>query len=104
MFSNLNSSPQLLPNWLLLIGDSGLNLMLSHSNNVTTILSLFPLMFQKGAVITVKLKFRLAFPQEVDLGLVDVSGEAMLVGIVTAILAIPVNFPIIMVFRRTRVS
>ncbi|XP_022082101.1 polycystic kidney disease protein 1-like 1 [Acanthaster planci] len=40
--------------------------------------------------------------EEVDLGLIDVSGEAMLVGIVTAILAIPVNFPIIMVFRRAR--
>ncbi|XP_038044344.1 polycystic kidney disease protein 1-like 1 isoform X2 [Patiria miniata] len=40
--------------------------------------------------------------EEVDLGLIDVSAENMLVGIVTAILAIPVNFPVIMVFRRTR--
>ncbi|XP_033639226.1 uncharacterized protein LOC117299811 [Asterias rubens] len=40
--------------------------------------------------------------EEVELGLIDVSGEAMLVGIVTALLAIPINFPVIMVFRRTR--
>ncbi|XP_033108148.1 polycystic kidney disease 1-related protein-like isoform X2 [Anneissia japonica] len=46
--------------------------------------------------------YQLLDKEEVDLGLIDVSGEAVLVGIVTALIAIPINFPIIMFFRRIR--
>ncbi|XP_063964557.1 polycystin-1-like protein 1 [Lytechinus pictus] len=37
-----------------------------------------------------------------ELGVIDVSGEAVLVGIVTALIAIPINFPLIMLFRRSK--
>ncbi|XP_071488265.1 polycystin-1-like protein 1 [Diadema antillarum] len=40
--------------------------------------------------------------QDAELGVYDLSGEAVLVGIVTALLAIPINFPLIMLFRRSK--
>ncbi|KAJ8024678.1 Polycystic kidney disease protein 1-like 1 [Holothuria leucospilota] len=38
----------------------------------------------------------------INLSFIDISGEAVLVGIMTALLAIPINFPIIMLFRRAK--